>query len=295
MARNGQIGIVSAFLVGCALVAGAYTLNSLSRAAAAPTEAGLYATVAEASARVAIPVTDSNEDGVEDWREPFLSHEVMRLDEPVDDYEPADTFTEQMSIDFMERVLLAKGRGQFGVSTEEIVRDTAKRIAAEGVDTLYRADSISIVDDTPENVRAYANAAALAILDNNADGLRHELLILEDALATNNPQLYEELRTLAQVYEKTRDATLKIPVPRAFVKQHLDVINSYHALHNNIAAMAKASEDPLLALVRLKRYEDDALGLAYALRNLYFALEPHAQLFTPDDPAVLFIVFRPAT
>lgn len=55
--------------------------------------------------------------------------------------------------------------------------------------------------------------------------------------------------------------------------------------------MALSAEDPALALIRIKRYQDDALGLRIALENMYLLLEPYASLVKPNDPALLFVVF----
>jgi hypothetical protein len=88
-----------------------------------------------------------------------------------------------------------------------------------------------------------------------------------------------------------RDTALEIPAPAFAVKQHLDLINTYHALHQSISSMALSGEDPALALIRIKRYQDDALGLSIALENMYDTLTPYASLLGPDDPALLFVLF----
>jgi hypothetical protein len=90
-----------------------------------------------------------------------------------------------------------------------------------------------------------------------------------------------------------RDATLAIPVPAFAAKQHLDLINTYHALYESISAMAISFEDPALTLIRMKRYQDDATGLDFALQNMYQSFEPYASLLGPDDPALLFVIFSP--
>lgn len=89
-----------------------------------------------------------------------------------------------------------------------------------------------------------------------------------------------------------RDESLLVPVPKLFLKQHLDLINTYEAIYKDIYAMTLSLEDPAVALLRIKRYEDDALGFSLALQNMYDALEPHAGLFTANDPALLFANFN---
>ena len=100
-----------------------------------------------------------------------------------------------------------------------------------------------------------------------------------------------ELVTLASVYKNYRDGMLQIPVPAILTKEHLDLINAYHALYNDIDAMTLAQSDPAVTLLRLKRYEEDVEGMAYALDNLYTAIQPFAGLFTTEDPALLFAAF----
>ena len=82
-------------------------------------------------------------------------------------------------------------------------------------------------------------------------------------------------------------------MPRQFLKTHLDLINTYEALHKDINAMTLSLEDPAIALLRIKRYEDDALGFTIALENMYAALEEHAALFSASDAALLFSNFNP--
>ncbi len=77
------------------------------------------------------------------------------------------------------------------------------------------------------------------------------------------------------------------------VKEHLDLINTFHAIHKDIEAMSAAIDDPAFALLRLKRYEDDASGLGYAMQNMFFALDDYAHLFKVTDPATLFVIFSP--
>ena len=57
--------------------------------------------------------------------------------------------------------------------------------------------------------------------------------------------------------------------------------------------MTAAVDDPAFALLRLKRYEDDATGLSLALENMLIGLVDYSHLFSANDPAMLFIIFSP--
>ena len=199
-----------------------------------------------------------------------------------------------MGINFFESIIRARGYGPFGRTDEEVIDDTVDILTTETAHALYDTPDITILQEwTDQDILNYANAVAETINNNNVADMESELIILQDLLTSENPNRLTELKTLSEVYRRNRDDTLNIPVPGFLVKEHLDLINTYHAIHKDIEGMTLALDDPAFALLRIKRYQDDATGLGYALQNMYFALEPYASLVSADDPAVLFVIFSP--
>ena len=289
--------ILGATVVGLALVGGAFTLASFS----APGNVSQLATAnraPDAPPRSAIAVTDADQNGIEDWRDEFVTTEPIALDTATTTYTPPDTLTGQMGIGFLQNVILAKGYGEFGRSEDAVIDDTIDTVmelsADRQRDQLYDTPDITIMSEwDEEDIRNYANTVAAILYNNSIPDMEAELFILHDILRNNNEDRVGELEQLATVYAGYRDDTLQVPVPAFLVKEHLDLINTYHAIHHDIAAMTEVVNDPVISLLRLKRYEDDARGLGLALQNMFLALEPHADLFTVDDPAALFVVFSP--
>jgi hypothetical protein len=296
MNDQSKTRVIGAFLVGFAIVAGAYTVSNFGESSMpAPSNTAATAIVA-APLRVALPVADTNGDGIEDWQETFVSAgSQINLDGDVSsDYVVPDTLTDQVGVAFLQEIVRAKGYGAFGKSEEEVIKQTVDQISTHATDRILDLRDITISQDiSNEAVRAYGNAMADAILQNGNPNLRHELLILEDVMNNLNPESAKELAALSNVYQNTLTSSLAIPVPSLFVKEHLDLINVYNALYNDILTMSKALSDPMLSLVRLKRYEEDATGLALALQNLYLAVEPYAAYFEREDSAVFFVNFSP--
>jgi hypothetical protein len=168
-------------------------------------------------------------------------------------------------------------------------------LAEQTAHELYDTPDITIMNEWDnQDIITYANTMALAISNNNQSQITEsELFILYDVVTNDNLDRIEELQLLANTYQQMRDTSLNIPVPAFLVKEHLDLINTYHAVHKDIEAMTLAINDPAFALMRIKRYEDDVVGLGYALANMYQALTPYAALVQPNDPALLFVVFSP--
>ena len=293
MQGNLNPRIIGACIVGFALVAGAYVMGNFGE----PRYVAQPAAIAQAKehTRSSITVVDIDGNGLEDWRDEFVEPEPIILD-PVTpiDYEEPDTLTGQLGVNFIESYLRSKTQGSIGRTQEELIDDTVNILASETAHNLYDTPDITIIRSwEKENIATYANTLALIIMNNNIQTDENELFILGEILEKDKLERIAELEARSEAYKKMRDETLATPVPEPMMKEHLDLINTYHAVHKDIEAMAIAVDDPAFSLLRLKRYEDDAAGLGFALANMYRALLPYASLIGPDDPAVLFVSFSP--
>ncbi len=293
MQGNLNPKIIGAAVVGFALVGAAYTISSIGAEKEIPQPASVKAS--EPEARVAIAVVDEDQNGIEDWRDEFVTTEPIILNQTAStSYTPPDTLTEELGINFMENIIRARGYGPFGRSDEEVIDDTVNVLSQATAHDIYDTPDIFILEQwTDQDIVNYANAIAGAITRNDLADSEGELLILQSILTEGDTGRITELNSLAEAYARNRDDALNTPVPAFLVKEHLDLINTFHAIHKDIEAMAVAVDDPAFALLRLKRYEDDASGLGYAMQNMFFALDDYAHLFEVTDPATLFVIFSP--
>ncbi len=284
-----------ATLIGIALVGGALVLNNL-RAGLNPavtTVTPIKAIDTNIPDRNFIPVIDTNSDGVEDWREEFVVQAPIELPAtgtPVT-FEMPTTVTDQVGIQVFESLLKNKANLQFTQTNEEIVDKTTSKISALAKDTLYTEQDFTTVPTDPVAIRRYANMMGQSLITNNVTGSEGELQIVYTALQTNDRATLEKLKPLAAMYEKLRDDALATPVPERFAKDHLNLVNAYHAMYRNITDFQLIFDDPMVALLRIKRYQDDATALSLTLSEMYRNAAPFASLFTEDDPAYVFIAF----
>lgn len=289
--RNPKI--IGAFLVGSALVFGAYVVGNFGEPRVQVSNS--LTAVNAAPSRVFIPVTDENTDGLEDWRDQFIQAPAINLEDTTGaNYVPPTTLTGQFGVSLMEGLIVAKGGGPVVRSEAEVVADLATELGkVASSDKIYAVGDIIIVSDNSDQaIRSYGNELASILINESDVSLDNELLLLQDYLEAGEAGDPKKLQALAEVYKNYRDKTLTTPVPRRFVKEHLDLINVYHAMHKDIEAMTFFQKDPLLPFVRIKRYEDDVDGLSLALTNIYNAIVPYAKLFEINDPALLFANFN---
>ncbi len=295
MNRQPTPKVIGACVIGFAMVAGAYVLSNFGKPSGTFQNAQIAQSQQAAPVRSAIVVTDENDNGIEDWRDEFVTTEPLVIaNDDSTPYEAPTTLTGQMGVSFVQDIVRSRNYGPGG-SDERVIAQTISSLEQQTSQTIYDTPDIKMSHQTDgESVRAYANAVALAIIENNQTTSDNELLVLQDILNRNDENKIEELHTLAELYRLTRDAIIEIPVPTTVAKEHLDLINTLHAVHHDILGMTLTFDDPVYSLLRLKRYEDDVLGMSTSLENMYLAFEPHAALFNPNDPAVFFTKFSPS-
>lgn len=294
MQNESSRKILGAFIVGGALVAGAFTIASFQKPPVISQQAAATV-VSEAAPRMAIGVVDSDNNGIEDWRDTFLTSDTIIIDDtPATTYTPPNTLTGRLGINFFENIVRAKAYEGIGRTEDEVIQDTVAMLEQETSATLYDTPDIDILQKwTETDIKNYANAMGGSLVKNNVEGLEDEITILNDILSRKQTDRIGELETIASYYKVVRDEAIVTPVPALFVKQHLDLINTYHALYNDIEAMTLATTDPAVALLRIRRYQDDVLGLQYALENMYLSLAEYSNLFATTDAALVFNNFSP--
>ena len=289
--------ILGSFVIGFGLVAGAYLATHFGKTNTAPGLAAIYNNKNTATVHDYIPVTDKDSNGIEDWKEEFVNKtpiDINRANSGPINYKTPDTLTDQVGIQLFKAVMESKARGSVGPNKAKIIADTANTLRNTAQqDYIYKVNNIRVIGSSNEAIVTYANTVAQIIINNNIPGSEKELTIIERALQTENPAELSKLDPIIEMYKKLRDQTLLTPVPTGFEKQHLDLINVYNAIYSSLTGVKLAFSDPVVALLRIKRYQDDATGLGNALQNMYNALYPYAKLFTQQDPAVLFIAFGP--
>ena len=296
MAINQKI--LGAFVVGFALVAGAYTLSNFNAPRIDTQNEPVYGLAAATAAdRNYITVTDTDNNGIEDWREEFVNANPLVIDANVEgpvQYTPPSSVTDTIGIQLFQNFLQAKGRGNVGPNSDQVVTDAAELLRSTAAnDYIYKADQIQVVARDDNSIRTYANTLGQILINNNVAGSENELVIIDRALRTETIAELDKLEPIITMYKNLRDQTLVTPVPAGFEKQHLDLVNVYQAVYSTLNGMKQAFSDPVVALLRVQRYQDDVKGLGIALQNMYTIFRPHTKLFTERDPAFVFLAFSP--
>jgi len=284
---DSQKRIMGAFLVGALIVALAFVV---SRESDANTAAGV---ITATSPRTHIETEDSNKDGVPDWQDALLKEDPIMLPTTSSStYEEPTTVTGKFALRFFENFVRSKMFGAFGDTREELLETSTKDLSDQAVEELLSEKNITIFPmSDAQTLHEYGNQIASIILaqPNTGDS---EAIILQDALRYEKPERLQELEPIALSYTTVVKQLLELPVPKTYVKEHLDLVNALNAVREDVRAMQKVEEDPLYTLVRLKRYEDDVLGMSNALTNIFNALyERDSVRYDQGEPVLELMTF----
>jgi hypothetical protein len=272
---SAQKRIMTAIIVSMTVVSGALLIkgagNGVSQNSTGSDANAIV--VSAAPERSAITITDSNNDGVPDWQESLITTTPIDIEEKDSNYLTPDTLTSQFALEFFEQIVRSENSGVFGQSPEELVAASSDALVAQAVDAPITRKDITIGNDTSEGALTTYAKNAIAIVETYSEqNPRNEMEIIQDALRTQNPAVLTELDAKVIAYTKFLEETQRLTVPSSVATEHLNLLNSYQAIRNDIVAMRNAFTDPMLALLRLKRYQDDALGLTRSIDQLSIVL-----------------------
>jgi len=271
---SAQKRIITAIIASTAIVSGAlllkgdpitFTNNSHNDANAI--------VVTAAPERSAIAIADSNNDGTPDWQESLLTTTPIAVAPETSSYLPPDTLTDRFALEFFEQMVRNENNGAFGQSPEALVAASSQALVSQAVDTPITTKDITVgSDNSSAALASYGESIAAIIQLYSETNPQNEVTILESALRAQDEDLLTELDGKIAAYSKFLEETKQLIVPSKIVNQHLNLLNSYQALLSDITAMRNAFADPMLALLRLKRYQDDVFGLTISISTLYTTL-----------------------
>ena len=286
---DSQKRIAVAFVLGAVLIAGSFYVSRQNTLAQSSQEGEVV--VGE---RSYIMVDDANENGLPDWQDALQKRELFISDESASStYEQPETVTGKFALSFFEDVIRSKNYGAFGETPEELIERATKELASEAYDELLSRKDIehTLVGADTQQLRAYGNHIAMILTSQNT-GEDNEAIILQDSLRYDDTERLQDLDPIIAAYTIMAKQLLEVSVPEEYVPLHLNLLNAVNAVREDIKGMRKLYDDPLYTFLRVKRYQDDVLGMFNATMDLYNTLYTEDKVrWGSDEPASRIITF----
>ena len=282
---SARVRIIAALLVGSAVIGTALWLN-LTKQTKTPLTTQNGTVVVATPVRENLPSTDSNDDGVPDWAD-ILIGDTIELDTDTNN----TTVTGTIANDIYDALIATEEAGRV-LNVDEFIAEQVEQAEEQMRDQEFtRHDVVLGTDDSLAAQHAYGVRVAEIMLNANASAdLPDELTLLSRALRTQDELTLGKLDTVISDYDNMLQAMLTVRVPPSLVIEHVQFLNVYQALRNDIRAFRNVFEDPVLALVRLERYYYDAAALYTAITSLYQKLHDAGIQWNEGDAPLGIIV-----
>ncbi len=289
---NDKVRIAGAIGVGVVIIALAFqasTRNAVNQASV----------VLAAPPRDSIETTDTNGNGTPDWQEHLAENVFKTISTPTasgttftatsEPYTPPTTLTGKFSEAFLQDYLQGKMEGADFSDPTKFIDTAVKAIEDNAQSVVHTYQEVVTVPTTQESAHAYGTKI-LEIVNNYSptQTTDNEMVIFMRALNANDPSLLAPLEERANGYANVISDTLTVPVPDAFVTQHLTLLNAYEGVYSDIRAAQKAFDDPLLALARTRDYDTHAQALLTAYILIAKALIGQGVIYESNELGVFY-------
>ena len=261
------------------------------------TTADQQAFVIAATPREPIETNDFDNDGTPDREEHLADRVFKSIELPVSadiatedsSYTPPTTLTGKFSEAFLQDYLQGKMDGQDFSDPTAFVDTAIKAIERNAESKRYSISEIFPIPTTPESAHSYGNTLqAITSQHSNPQVTENEMVILQRALEAQDPELLKPLNTIGNSYAGIIADTLSMPVPDAFIVEHIAILNAYEEIYTDIRAGELAFIDPLYTLARVRDYETHATTLLNAFIALAKALAREGVIYTSNEPGAFY-------
>ncbi|HEU4677404.1 MAG TPA: hypothetical protein VFS75_01645 [Candidatus Paceibacterota bacterium] len=274
------------------IILGAFHLRSASG-----DEPAGGAVVVKAPERAAIPIEDTDGDGVADWKDGLEAQVFSAIATPTPlsagedaTYTPPTTFTGKFSEAFFADYLDGKIKGEDFKDPSKLVGNAVSAINANTRSKTHSRSELTTTPTSPESVRAYGNALGDVLKAHSRNG-DDEMTILEKALSTNDASLLDALGPIRDEYAGTIADALRMSVPDDLVAEHLAFLNAVEGLKTDVEAASVGLTDPLYTLARVRGHKDVQTALGTSFENIAKKLTAYGATYGADESGGFFYLF----
>lgn len=287
---KNHTGILSALIVGVAIISSAFLLTQEDKASFAERA------VASPSSALREQVTekDSDGDGLLDWEEtlwgtdPFVvdtdgdgildgefvaNRKKDKTPEEIIDFEDL-SFTSQFSRTFFAEYLRYQNDGELTESEKDILISRLANSASVELPKNFAPGKVETVTLTDSTLANYFTTLAILVQEATpSDVTESELTLLEEGLEEGSAQKLSSIKKVADGYSNLSLSLENVSVPESLREQHADLITATARLGVIIEGFSRALDDAVYALAVLPEYEVEVNRMNASFEAIYSEVE----------------------
>lgn len=234
---------------------------------------------------------DTDGDGIADWEEGLwgtdplkkettpgtqdsVAIEKLRAEKGIANTKTNEnlTKTEQFAQELFSTVAILNQSGEIDQNTiDTLSASITKEIENPIQKKIYRLTDIKIIEsNTKINMQDY-NKATGAVLYNKYPINIKILTVLEESLTTEGDINVTTLNKLDPINKQVQEiitGLLKIKVPSTLAILHINLLNTFQAISENLTNIKQLDTDPIVAMSAIAKYPDNNDRLEIIIREL---------------------------
>ena len=155
----------------------------------------------------------------------------------------------------------------------------------------YTSNDLTVVPDTKESIRAFANQAIAAIARHPNASLMNTIVVFGAAMDTADPRSAKAFPILEREYRDLAHEMLRIPVPKSYAPSYLQIVNAYEKGGASFEDMGYYDKDPVRALSGFANYVQVARISIDMLKVLAQNIASSGILFTKNEAGGVWQTF----
>jgi hypothetical protein len=178
-----------------------------------------------------------------------------------------ETTTDTISKTLMSNYQALKQSGTLdAVSAQKLVDQTVNYVDRASGQIVEITKLNVVADNGKQSITDYGENLGNIFRNNKSRDAKNELEIINQALTSKDASKMDELDSIIAVYDKTTNELIKMPVPKTFVKAHLDIVNGANAMVSALKEIKNIFNDPIKGLSALQLYQAGITTSSQALK-----------------------------
>jgi hypothetical protein len=172
-----------------------------------------------------------------------------------------EMLTDTVSRTLISNYLVLKQNSSLNqTSAQELIDRTLQYVEETGtqVSKITEANLNIVADNGRISVAQYGDNLGYAFKNNRPTEMNNELEIIAKVMESKDPSKLEQLEEIIAIYEKISLGLIRMPVPKTFIKVHLDITNGIMGMISSLKGIPKIYNDPMSILVVMKTYQENA-------------------------------------
>lgn len=173
-----------------------------------------------------------------------------------------ETVTDTVAQSLMANYLSLKQNGTLDqTSAQKLIDQTINYVDSAGGKVTLISELSVVPDNGKQSMINYGENLGNVLKNNKPGTVKNEMEIAASAITSKDSSKMNELDSVIAVYQKVVNETTKMPVPKTFVKAHLDFVNGMNGIATALKEMKDVLNDPFTGLRAMQLYQDSSTML----------------------------------